>query len=1130
MAKSRNRPKNRAEDRLEPTAGGHVFVLILGCFFLSGLTGLVYELLWTRLIVTVIGSAPFAVGIVLTVLMSGLGLGGYLAGRAVHRPRDANQLLMVYGTLEIIVAACGMLMPLALLLFQPIAAFLYTHLFDHFLLYNYLLFLGCFLLMVIPALCMGATLPVLSRFSITNISHMGSRVGFLYGINTLGAAFGAMLCGFVLIDKFGIKGSMAMAAGCNALIGTACVLIGLHLTKKRIVPEKRKHSEKKREPADKKAFENDTFSRQALIVLAVSGFSTMAYEVVWTRLLGLVAGPTTYSFTIVLMTFIAGLAAGSFAFGWLADRFKTIGAPAMLIISQMTAAFAALMVSQLLGNSQIFFAKLIYQFQEAFARIQVLQSCFLFFFMITPTFFLGAAFPLASRIYAAAAKQTGRAVGTAYAISSAGAVLGSFLAGFVLIPFLGKEDGIRLVVTTQLLVSLIAGVDLFRRSKRPLGQWAALPLLTLLGVILVAGYPSWDRQMLASGKYHRYRKFDEEPIGWFSALFHGMDRFRKYEKDKLVFFGDGIGGFTTVWRAGPDVLGRTDYTMINNGKADATTSRGDMCTQTLLAHVPMVFHPSPASVLVIGLGSGITAGEVLHYPIERLDIVEINEQVVEACRYFTPWNNHVLENPKTEMILQDGRAHLLLSNRIYDVIISEPSNPWMGGMAALFTAEFMQLAKNRLAHDGIYVQWFHSYQMDWPLFSLVGRTFATVFPNSILMSTNPGRLGPDFLFIGFKGSKHIDEAVATRNHAYSKRSPHLNLNDHRLLRSLIINENLAALFGEGPLNTDDRPRLEVAAPKMMHLSENAGQIENKLISRIRLSESTRQTLKSFWAEKKSQIDYAAFVLSFHGYDPNLFDFHGLPPELREQFARILEKHCSEAIISDFGMFGDDQLKKRCLAASLNKALANVNVARSKADNFYYIGVLYQELGFSKKALAHLFEALRIEPDDEDMNRTLKQALSAFPPEDALRNLRVQLSQNPMNPAFHFQLGAAYHAAGNVVQAVKNYQQALSIQSDFLPALKSLALLHMKTGKYSSAEMLFKKIIVLQPGRYEASYNMACMHALQNHLPEAIFWMEDAFKRGFENWPYLSADPDLSAVRDTRQFKRLLAKYSAPSRG
>ncbi len=1104
------------------STGKGLFAVILGCFFVSGMTGLVYEILWTRLTIKIIGTAPFAVSIILTVFMGGLGLGGYLSGKTIHRIKHPNHLIIAYGICELIIAAYGLLLPTLLNLFRPLYAFLYNHLFGNFLFFNFLTFSGCFLLMLIPVICMGATLPILSRFSVASLSHMGSRVGRLYGINTLGAAGGTFLCGFVLIDRLGVDHTMWLAVIGNTLIGLVSILMGIYALPQRMVPESKLSTNS---IAENDRAEGELFPRQALLIAAVSGFATMAYEVIWTKLLSVIVGPTTYSFTIVLTTFITGLALGSMYFGRLADRLKAHTLPMALLLTQTAAALAALVVSQGLGSSQIFFAKLIYYFQGRFALLLLLKTCLLFVFMVIPTFFLGAAFPLVSRIYTRSVPETGRTVGMAYAVNSLGGVLGAFSAGFMLIPFLGKEQSLSLVVALQLLSALIAGGNLLWRLKPAKFLWAAMLTPVLVGIILVTSYPSWNRDMLAGGKYHRYRKFEEQSIGWLESLFSGMDRFQKFETEKLVFYGDGIGGFTTVWQAGPDVIGRTDYTMINSGKADATTNRVDMCTQTVSAHFPMIFHAGAKSVLVVGLGSGITAGEVLHYPIDSLDIVEISDQVVDASRFFIPWNNQVLADPKTRMIIQDGRAHLELSQRTYDVIISEPSNPWMGGMAALFTAEYMQLAKDRLNDSGIYVQWFHSYQMNWQYFALVGRTFASVFPHSLLVSTSPGTLGPDFLFIGFKNPLKIDHAKAARNVDFAKQSQNTTIRNHRLLFNLIVHEDLKTLFGSGPINTDDRPYLEFAAPKLMHISVDDSQVANILASKPGLSASSQQVLQNYWSDTGNQVDYAAFMLSFREYDPNRINFQSLTAGQREDLAQALEKYGSQNIIRDFTFVGDELLRQRLVAACLAKAMKNTVDSENQADHYYYIGFLNYQSNHPLEAVEYFFKALAIKPGDMDMNKTLKQALAGLPREEALEILRQRMSRNPGNVSYYYQLGAVNEQAGNMAEAIADYEKARSLRPDFIPALSSLAHIRMNQKEYSQAVALFQRIIEIRPDFNSAHYNIACIYAIQHRQAEALAWLAEALRQGFNNWPHLLADTDLAGIRNTREFKALLANYS-----
>ena len=328
-----------------------IVTIVVICFFLSGLTGLIYEILWTRMIVKIIGAAPFAVSIVVSVFMGGLGLGSYLASRVIGRIRNPVKLVYVYGVLEIVIAAYCLAFPIFLSTFQSIFAAIYNQLFSHFRFYSILTFLGCSLLLIVPATCMGATLPILCRFYVEKLDHAGNRVGRLFGINTIGAAAGSLFCGFWLIDWLGVWGSQVLAVFINATIGLTCIWIGV-----RVEPHQIEMEPEQSESDQVIGSASPTTSRRtamgALIVFGISGFCAMAYEVIWSRLLGLVAGPTTYSFTLVLVTFITCLALGSIFFGWLGDRVRN---PMYLLLkTQCLAALSVLLTSQLLGNSQVF--------------------------------------------------------------------------------------------------------------------------------------------------------------------------------------------------------------------------------------------------------------------------------------------------------------------------------------------------------------------------------------------------------------------------------------------------------------------------------------------------------------------------------------------------------------------------------------------------------------------------------------------------------------------------------------------------------------------------------------------------------------------------------------------------------
>ena len=207
----------------EKTDFAFLFGLILTCFFVSGFTGLVYQILWTRMIVKIIGSAPFSISIVLTVFMGGLGWGSYLAGKRIDTVKNPFTLIRIYGGLELVIALYGLAFPFLLVFFKPLFSLLYNHLFAHFWLYNLITFAGCAVLLIIPVTCMGATLPVLCRFFVTRLDIVGTHIGRLYGLNTIGAAFGSLICGFWLINALGVWGSLAVAVLLNTSIGIVCL-------------------------------------------------------------------------------------------------------------------------------------------------------------------------------------------------------------------------------------------------------------------------------------------------------------------------------------------------------------------------------------------------------------------------------------------------------------------------------------------------------------------------------------------------------------------------------------------------------------------------------------------------------------------------------------------------------------------------------------------------------------------------------------------------------------------------------------------------------------------------------------------------------------------------------------------
>ena len=1031
------------------------------CFFTSGAAGLVYEVLWIRLIDKVIGSAPFAVATVLTVFMAGLALGSYLAGRAAERFASRAALLSLYGKLEIGIGICALMLPVAIHAITPVYQAVYDRLLAHSWCYQAVALAGCTAMLIMPAALMGATLPVLCRFYVSRLDHLGARTGWLYGLNTLGATVGVVLCGFVLIRILGVRMTLALCAGLNVLIGTVCLVLARCLTADACRPVRPAvPSPPARGAGPAGASLTVGAKRQvrwALTMFVVSGFCSMAYEVFWTRLLGLIAGPTTYCFTLVVATFIIGLALGSIVFGRLADKTQHIFT--WLAGTQIAAAIGAVAVSQLLGNSQLLFAKLIHGYQDRYSYLLLMESVILFAVLLPPTLFLGAAFPLVTRLCTQSLNALGRTLGTAYALNTVGALAGSCLAGFVLIPWLGKENGLRLVILVQLCTAAAALIYMGAGFKRNFRRRLVLAGAFGAAVLMIAHYPAWHTELLSRGWYRDFDaiKADLDRAGWLDALWNGSERIADHRKGlSVVFKGEGAVGFTTVEKEITS-LGTVEYAMFNSGKADAS-SHGDRSTQTLSAHIPMLFHPAARDVMVLGLASGMTAGEILLYPVHHLDIVEINQQVVTACRrFFQSWSNHCLDDSRTRLIVQDGRNHLALTRASYDVIISEPSNPWMAGLANLYSLEFFQLARQRLKDDGIFAQWIQSYEMDWETFALLGRTFTAVFSKSALIKVGP----VDYLLLGFKNHRSdLDWSIARANAHFASYSKNVRFHGVDFLAHLVLTEDLQYLFGEGRLHTDDHPCLEFAAPLTLY----AGTLDiDRIVSdKRRFSPETRDFRNSN-ANAETFLDLVGFAASANVPMFNMLPYDTLPEGQKTRYKQFVKDYCGRVVIPSYGIFNNSELKNCCAEIQIEAITKNMAKRTSNSMDHYNLALALLAFGRKNAAERHLRKAIALDASYAPAVTALGLLLAENGElnEAALR-LTSAVELSPRDAIPHKFLGMVELRRGALASAVARLSTAFALAPDDTAILGELGIAFLQQGKCSKAVSCLEEAVKRDP--------------------------------------------------------------------
>jgi spermidine synthase len=504
----------------------------------------------------------------------------------------------------------------------------------------------------------------------------------------------------------------------------------------------------------------------------------------------------------------------------------------------------------------------------------------------------------------------------------------------------------------------------------------------------------------------------------------------------------------------------------------------------------MLCHRNPQSVMVIGLASGITAGEVLHYSVAAMDVLEINHQVVEASRFFNPWNNQVLADARTRLILQDARAHLQLTRQTYDVIISEPSNPWMEGLAALFTRDFFALAKERLRDGGLFAQWIHAYQMDWSAFAMIGRSFAEVFPDSLLVMMSLARPEGDYLLVGFKGERQcgLEDAKALQ-----PPSRNAVLNHPQVLTRLVVSENLPALFGPGEVHTDGHPRLEFIAPRLMY--HRTGQISDRIQSKKPegLSAETRDRIRRLEADVDAQVDFAAFALSVYSPFGKMVELARAGELQRKRFFELMEGYCAENEL-DYAVIRDGELRQRCLSIQIDRLENQMDRMPNRGSSLAYLAGLYAMQGQPAMAIARYKEAVSADPLSPAIHTQLGFALAQQGlPEEAAGYFNRAFQLDPGDPKACFNLGYALARLGRSAEAQPHFRNAIALKADYAEAHHELGLVLANTGQASEAIRHVEEAVRLRPYFLKAQNDLGVIFAMQGRFDEAIRRFSEALR-------------------------------------
>lgn len=778
-----------------PGNTSRTYILVLAFFFLSGMCGLVYEIVWTRMLGLIMGNTTFSITTVLTSFMGGLALGSYLAGRWIDRSRNP---LRVYGVLEGAIGVYCVCVPFLIDAVEPLFAWLYQNGQGSAYFFALSRFAVCGVLLLVPTTLMGATLPALVKYCVARRESLGVTIGILYGINTFGAVVGCAATGFLLIPWLGMQLTTWTAACTNVAIAVAVwVLSGRE-------PDASAATD---EPGEAEPDAAETGRSVLGVVLlfgfALSGFAAMVYQVAWTRVLSLMIGSSTYAFTIIVTAFILGIGIGSVVFSRWIDRARHLLLGFGVV--EIGIGLSALVFVPILGRLPVDMAALIVRHHQSFARLQLVEFVVTTALLLVPTTLMGVTFPIVAKLYVRDLKQLGEFVGRAYASNTLGAILGSFTVGFVLIPFVGVQRSIYIAVGLNALVGA-AFVLMCRASTVQMRRVLACLILWAFGVA-VWRIPTWDQTLMTSGPYLYAMELG---LGQAKTKAEAVDRLRT-EAD-MLFYKEGVTATVSVLR------GLDGVTWLRvNGKNDAS-SLGDMPSQQLVGHLPLLLTPGAEDVLVIGLGSGVTLGTVQQHPVRRIDCVEICEAVVEAAEHFRKFSRHNPSDPRVNMIVGDGRTHAVLTDRKYDVISSQPSNPWIAGIANLFTADFFRSCRAGLKPGGLMCAWFHSYSMSAADFRMILRTFGHEFPHVALWQTAYS----DYLLLGSDRPitipyGHVRQAIDDPRRRALLREVRIEDPLDLLSFVAIAPADVAEYVSGRHVNTDDNAALEFSAPKSLYL-------------------------------------------------------------------------------------------------------------------------------------------------------------------------------------------------------------------------------------------------------------------------------------------------------------------------
>jgi spermidine synthase len=998
-------------------------------FLFSGVASLIYQIVWVRMLTLVFGHTIYSVSIVLSAFMAGLGLGSYLWGRTIDK---TGKPLLVYGKIEILIGVSAAFLSILLSNFSPIYAWLHHWLPNFFFLVVVLKTVLAFLLVLIPTIFMGATLPIMCKYFATEDDNLGQQVGYLYSINTLGAAAGCLFAGYFLIGFFGVLETALVAAGINLLIGLVCIVVF-----------------KKLEPDVTCGFglpKPVSFSLQLdkenslwLTISFLCGFTALAYEVVWTRLLVFGMGSTVYSFSMMLANFLFGITIG----GLLIVPFFKRKINFRLLLSLFQFGIGLYLIFSLYQSNWIL---------SSFIRPWRMDSPITEFWinmrnasalMFVPTVLFGMSFPVLTHLVTKGSQDIGSSLGVVYGMNTLGAITGSLVAGYLLLPNLGSQQTLACLS----MLNFLAGMLLFATSSLFTGlirNGVAISLSCLLLLFLL-----------------------KMPNDLLKEIFL-RDTSGKVSPEKLIYLNEGLT--TTVAVFNDDRSGLRSKRLILNGvnmSGDSINARKYM---TLLSYIPLLLVENPKNILVICFGTGQTAGAAGAYPgINLVDVVDISPGVFRAGKFFKATNHNVVNNPKVKKITQDGRQHLLTTSTTYDVITAEPPPPSSAGSVNLYTKEYYELTKRALKPGGIVSQWIPLHSQNETHVYQNFRTFVESFP--YVMAWYP--VNKELILIGSNQPIKLEfQGIEQRlqNPVINKIMSDIEFGTpYSLLGSIwFLKKELKKLGSGQHVISDNNPRniSEGGINKIMKRRSSFEDVWGKITqSSYFLAKTHKVTFKKYW-DNRLKADHAetnfirGVVLAAEGKIEEAISHYKMAIKIKPNFAEAYS-NLGAALVAE---------GKNEKAISHYKMAIKLKPDFAEAHN--NLGVALVAEGKNEEAISHYKMAIKLKPDFADAYNNLGAVLfNAKMTEEAINSFKEAIRIRPGFAKAHNNLGAALAAEGKNEKAISHYKMAIKLNPDFADAYSNLGVVLFNAKMTEEAINSFKEAIRIRPGFAAAQKNL-----------------------------------------------------------